>query len=91
MRLFGSFVQQNAGDGILVAAASEAQLRGGDFVTGNGGAGVSLADLSFVGFQNGNTVTGNGAGLDVVCSPQFPATRGATADIGGGTTNCVEP
>jgi hypothetical protein len=64
---------------------------GGNVVTGNGGNGVFLRDLSF-GFMGvgGATITGNGD-LDVNCAAQFPATRGALTDIGGGTTNCVEP
>jgi hypothetical protein len=57
-------------------------------ISDNAGAGVLVHDLSMVTFVDA-TVTGNGGGTDVVCDPQFPATRG-TADIGG-TTNCVEP
>jgi hypothetical protein len=37
----------------------------------------------------GTTVRGNGGKTDVVCNPQFAATRG-TGTIGG-TTDCVEP
>ena len=59
-------------------------------VTGNGDSGVVVRDLSFAGFSASN-VTGNLSGTDVICQPQFPATRGALTDIGGGTTNCVEP
>jgi hypothetical protein len=59
-------------------------------ITNNGGPGVLVEDLSMVTFGS-NTVTGNGGGADVVCSPQFSATRGALSDIGAGTTNCVEP
>ena len=61
-------------------------------ITGNGGAGVRLGDLSFSFFDAGN-VTGNLGGTDVVCGPQFSATRGAlpASNIGGGTTNCSEP
>jgi hypothetical protein len=51
---------------------------------------VQIQDLSMATFS-GATVTGNGGGTDVVCIPQFSATRGALSDIGGGTTNCVEP
>jgi hypothetical protein len=91
MRLFDSLVQQNAGDGILVDAASEAQLMGGDVVTANRGAGITLADLSFVRIRPDNTVAGNGAGIDLLCNPQFSATRGASTNLGGGITNCVEP
>ncbi|HEY0723030.1 MAG TPA: hypothetical protein VGD41_03355, partial [Pyrinomonadaceae bacterium] len=58
-------------------------------ITNNGQVGVLIDDLSMVTFS-GDAVTGSGGGTDVVCNPQFSATRG-TADIGGGTTNCVEP
>jgi hypothetical protein len=57
---------------------------------GNGSNGVVVRDLSFAKFSTSN-VTGNLSGTDVNCKPQFPATRGALTDIGGGTTNCVEP
>jgi hypothetical protein len=56
-------------------------------ISGNAGAGVLVHDLSMVTF-NGATVTGNGGGTDVVCNPQYSATRGAGSV--GGTTNCVE-
>jgi len=50
-----------------------------------------VRDLSFAFFSSGNSITGNLGGTDVLCSPQFSATRGALTNIGGGTTNCVEP
>jgi hypothetical protein len=52
-----------------------------------------VKDLSFGNFPAGvsNVVKNNPGGTDVLCSPQFPATRGALANIGGGVTNCVEP
>jgi hypothetical protein len=59
-------------------------------ITNNGGPGVVVEDLSMATF-GGSTVTGNGGGTDVVCAPQFSATRGALTDIGGGVTNCAEP
>jgi hypothetical protein len=60
-------------------------------VSANRGSGVLVKDLSFAFFGLGGNVTGNLGGTDVVCSPQFPGTRGALKNIGGGTTNCVEP
>jgi hypothetical protein len=60
-------------------------------ITANSGVGVAVSDLSFALFTGGTTVTGNASGTDVLCLPQFPATRGALANIGGGITNCVEP
>jgi hypothetical protein len=59
-------------------------------ISGNAAEGVLVHDLSMVSF-NGATVTGNRGGTDVVCTPQFAATRGTRTDINGGTTNCVEP
>jgi hypothetical protein len=59
-------------------------------LSGNAIEGVLVHDLSMVSF-NGATVTGNRGGTDVVCTPQFAATRGTRTDINGGTTNCVEP
>lgn len=92
----------NGGDGISVIDHSTLLLRAamhiGNSVTGNRGAGILIKDLSFARFSAPpsapNVVTGNGGvgGTDVLCSPQFPATRGVAAIVaGGGTTNCVEP
>jgi len=92
----------NGGDGIGVVDHSTLQLsaaRGiGNSITGNHGAGILIKDLSFARFSAPasapNVVTGNGGvgGTDVLCSPQFPATRGVGAIVAaGGTTNCVEP
>ena len=60
----------------------------GSTISGNAGGGVAYSDLSMGDFV-GSTVSGNGGNTDVVCNPQFAATRG-TGGIGG-TTNCVEP
>jgi hypothetical protein len=57
----------------------------------NGGSGVLIKDLSLGFFGPGGNVTGNLGGTDVVCALQFPGARGALKNIGGGTTNCVEP
>jgi hypothetical protein len=57
-------------------------------ITGNAGGGVVYSDLSMGDFA-GTTVSSNGGQTDVVCNPQFSATRGTTTI--GGTTNCVEP
>src|SRR5713101_6725310 len=77
----------NGGDGIGVIDHSTLRLRaarpiGGNSITGNLGAGILIKDLSFALFSapasTPNVVTGNGGvgGKDVLCSPQFPATRG---------------
>ncbi|HMK23385.1 MAG TPA: right-handed parallel beta-helix repeat-containing protein, partial [Terriglobales bacterium] len=85
-------VTNNSNDGVRVQKASEGHFDfGGNTITGNGGAGVTLVDLSFGSFDPGDVVTGNLGGTDVVCKPQYSATRGALSNIGGGTTNCVEP
>jgi hypothetical protein len=91
----GSRITGNGADGIHVEHASTVKLNsviGINVVTANTGAGVFLRDLSFGFFgAGGATITGNGGAFDVSCNPQFPATRGALTNIGGGTTNCVEP
>jgi hypothetical protein len=73
---------------------SSIHLLGGNTITGNRAFGVYLFDLSFANFDPDNNVTGNNTGgnaLDVGCFSQYTATRGALTNIGGGTTNCVEP
>jgi hypothetical protein len=62
-------------------------------ISNNGNSGVHVGDQSFASFPGDGSavVTGNLSGIDVMCSGQFPATRGALTNTGGGTTNCVEP
>lgn len=88
----------NAGDGIdvtdhstLIAGAGGEVI--GNSITGNQGVGILVKDLSFARFTPGvpNVVKDNFGGTDVLCSPQFPATRGALTNIDGGITNCIEP
>jgi hypothetical protein len=62
----------------------------GNAINDNGGAGVVVGDLSFVTFRAPSNITGNRGGIDVVCQPQFSATRGVGVNIGGGSTNCVD-
>ena len=93
-RLISVTISGNAGNGVTLENAGEARFdsdAGAATVTANGGGGVSLRDLSFGFFSAGTSITGNLGGTDVVCAPQFSATRGALANIGGGKTNCVEP
>jgi hypothetical protein len=85
MDLTGS-ISGNGSAGVLIREASAARLAA--TISGNTGPGVLIQDLSMVTF-NGGTVTGNGGGTDVVCSPQYSATRGVAAT--GAITNCVEP
>ncbi len=98
VNMFASTVTGNGANGVSILSHSTLQLGSvggviGSSITNNMGAGVQVKDLSFANFQNGvsNVVAGNLGGTDVLCSPQFPATRGALTSIGGGTTNCVEP
>jgi Right handed beta helix region len=85
-------ITSNSNDGVRLQKESEGHFDfGGNTLTGNGGAGVTLLDLSFASFDPGDVITGNLGGTDVVCNPQFSATRGARTNIGGGTTNCTEP
>lgn len=87
-------VTGNGNDGVRLQDGSKASFDsffGINTITGNKGAGVHLFDLSFARFDVGDIVTGNAGGTDVVCGPQFSSTRGATTNIGGGTTNCTEP
>jgi hypothetical protein len=97
LQLNNSAVQNNAGNGIEVRSHATLELGHvgvqGSSITANQGAGMLVMDLSFARFSPGvsNIVKNNLGGTDVLCSPQFPATRGALTNIGGGTTNCVEP
>jgi len=94
IRLMGVSVTSNGGDGVGLQQSSQAKvdsLFGVNTITNNGGAGVNLGDLSFSYFAPTSIVMGNAGGTDVVCNPQFSATRGALINLGGGTTNCLEP
>lgn len=82
-------ISHNGDVGAAIQESSAARFTSST-IANNVGPGVLVADLSMATF-NSATVTGNGGGTDVVCSPQFSATRGVFTDIGGGTTNCVEP
>jgi len=96
MLLLGSIVSGNPGAGVALLDSSVARFNsdGGTVnrITGHLFNGVVVGDLSFARFVGGgnDVVTGN-SGTDVICFPQFPATRGALTNIGGGTTNCIEP
>jgi len=87
LEVAGGAISHNGGVGAYVREHSAARFTGGTTITNNGGPGVLIQDLSMVNFAA--TVTGNGGGTDVVCNPQYSATRGV-GDTGG-TTNCVEP
>jgi hypothetical protein len=76
-------ISGNARDGVRLEGGSKAiitQLTD----SGNTGHGIRIGDLSFAEFDGGNSVTGNNAGaatpLDVVCDPQYSATRGIAVE-----------
>ena len=87
LELADSSISGNGSVGVLVREGSFARFQRSN-ITGNAGGGVVYSDLSMGDFV-GTTVSSNGGQTDVLCNPQFSATRG-TATIGG-TTNCVEP
>lgn len=92
-RALDSTVTGNGGAGVILDESSAASFElneTGNTITGNTGNGVVIGDLSFAGFKPGNHITGNFTQPDVLCKPQFPATRGALTNTGGGTTNCGE-
>jgi hypothetical protein len=97
--LLGGNITGNMRSGVVVDAAAEASISSFDATTtisGNSGNGVEIHDLSFAVFVNGFppfslSVTGNTTGPDVNCVQVSFSARGATTDIGGGTTNCTEP
>lgn len=96
--LIDTAVTGNGFQGVFIDSSSEAFFdmdTTGNVITSNGLAGVRLGDLSFARFDGSHNITGNNldnpGGLDVACIPQFSATRGALTNIGGGTTNCLEP
>jgi hypothetical protein len=93
-RIISCTISGNTGIGVAVQRGSDVRFdsySGAATVTANTGSGVLVRDLSFSFFGAGGNITGNLSGTDVVCVPQFPATRFAIVNIGGGTTNCIEP
>lgn len=83
-------ISNNEGDGVLAQRSSVAYFLAGNTVTNNEQTGVRVRDLSMGVFFDSD-VTNNLGGTDVLCEPQFPATRNTATDINGGITNCVEP
>lgn len=86
----GCNVTGNGDHGIILRRNSSARIVGSYAITGNTGGGVLLSEESSASFDQGN-VTGNTGGLDVACGASATTARFATVNIGGGTTNCVEP
>jgi hypothetical protein len=96
MRIISARITGNASDGVHIEQSSSARigLTAGtppNAIQNNGGSGIFVGDLSFARFTPENKISGNVTQPDVSCGPQFSATRGALVNIGGGSTNCVEP
>ncbi len=87
----GCQITGNGGIGLILRRDSSARLYGTYAVTGNIGGGVLLTEESSAYFPQPGTVTGNTGGLDVYCGSSYTTAKYATINIGGGTTNCVEP
>jgi hypothetical protein len=86
--LNSAVITGNAGDGVTLQVGSAMNMTSSS-ITNNNGHQVRIGDLSvarFVGFQS-NTVTGSNF-PDVVCDPQFSATRQLAANAPDATTNC---
>jgi hypothetical protein len=103
LRVNGTQIVGNSGGGVTIFNSSVVRFgagrnpANGNTITNNAGPGVFVRDVSFALFgPSGNMVIANntstgGAGFDVDCEPKLSATRGATTNIGGGTTNCGAP
>jgi hypothetical protein len=92
LRCTGCQITGNAILGVIIRRDSSARFSGPFVVTGNTGGGILLTESSSAYFAGGaGTVTGNPGGLDVFCGSSFTTAKQATFNIGGGTTNCVEP
>jgi Right handed beta helix region len=96
LRIISAKITGNVSDGVHVEQSSSARIgltvgTPPNAIQNNGGSGVFVGDLSFVRFTSENKISGNSTQPDVSCGPQFSATRGALVNIGGGSTNCVEP
>jgi hypothetical protein len=88
----GCQITGNGGIGVILQRDSSARLYGAYAVTGNAGGGILLTEESSAYFpQPTGTVTGNTGGMDVFCGSSYTTARNAKTNIGGGSTNCVEP
>jgi len=86
--LNGVNITGNSGDGVTVQNGSEMTTMFAN-ISNNTGHQVRVGDLSFIHFAGfaSNTITGSSF-PDVVCDPQFSATRQLAANAPGATTNC---
>ena len=88
VRLGNATISGNAGHGVNLRG-SMLRVNGVVVIAGNGGSGVRVGNLSIARFLADQTITGNGQ-PDVNCASTTAVTQG-TGNLGGGTTNCVEP
>jgi len=89
INLNSAVITGNAADGVTLQISSAMNMFATN-ITNNGGHQVRIGDLSiarFSGFQS-NTIKGANQ-PDVVCDPQFSATRQFAANVVGATTNCA--
>ena len=91
LRCVGCQITGNGAQGVIVKRDSSARFQQPYVITGNTNGGVQITESSSAYFSTPGTVTGNPGGMDVVCGSSFATARGATVNIGGGTTNCTEP
>jgi len=87
----GCNVTGNGDHDIILRRNSSARITGSYAITGNAGGGVLLSEESSASFATPGNVTGNTGGLDVACGASATTAKFATTNIGGGSTNCVEP
>jgi hypothetical protein len=87
----GCQITSNGDIGVILRRNSSARLYNGFAITGNAGGGILLTEESSAYFPSVGTVTGNTGGMDVFCGSSYTTAKFATINIGGGTTNCVEP
>jgi hypothetical protein len=87
----GCQITGNGDIGLILRRNSSARIYNGFAITGNTGGGVLVTEESSAYFASVGTVTANPGGLDVTCGSSYTTARFSTTNIGGGTTNCIEP
>jgi hypothetical protein len=91
LNCIGCQVNGNGIVGIVLRRNSTARIYADAAITGNSGGGVLVSEESSAYFPSPINVTGNTGGLDVACANSATTAKFATTNIGGGSTNCVEP
>jgi len=87
----GCQITGNGDIGVILRRDSSVRFYSGYAVIGNTGGGILLTEESSAYFATVGTVTGNTGGTDVLCGSSYTTAKFSTTNIGGGTTNCVEP